>query len=178
MKALTKDFKTVVVAGGCYWGVEEYYRRLEGIIDTQVGFAQGHTENPNYEEVCAADTNHAEVVFLSYNPAAISLEAILDHLFRIIDPTSLNKQGNDVGTQYRCGVYYTTDDEKQTITDFIKQKQADYKRPIVVEVEHLNTFWSADEYHQKYLVKNPSGYCHVDFSVINNDELKESYRRT
>lgn len=165
--------KKLVVAGGCFWGVGEYYRRLKGITSVEVGYAQGHTQNPTYEEVLTHTTNHAEVVYLEYDKSKISLQKVLEHLFRMIDPTSLNKQGNDVGTQYRSGVYYIDEDDKSHIENFIENEQKRHDKKIVVEVEALKKFWPAEEYHQLYLVKNPTGYCHVDMSLIEPHELKK-----
>lgn len=160
----------IVLGGGCFWGVEEYYRRLKGVLSTRVGYAQGVTDHPTYEEVCSMETNHAEVVEVTYDPSILSLEKILEHLFRMIDPTSLNQQGNDIGTQYRTGVYYETADERKVIEKFIAKEQQAYSVPIVVEVEPLKTFWEAEPMHQQYLVKNPNGYCHINFQLIKPSE--------
>lgn len=166
--------KKIVVAGGCFWGVAEYYRRLKGIEHVEAGYAQGITENPTYEQVSYTDSQHAEVVMLEYNEQKISLMKIMEHLFRMIDPTSLNKQGNDVGTQYRTGVYYLDEEDKEIIEGFINLQRKQYDKPIVVEVEALKKFWKAEEYHQEYLVKQPTGYCHVDMSLIEPHEMKEN----
>lgn len=163
--------ETIVVAGGCFWGVEEYFRRLKGTVATKVGYAQGTLEDPTYEEVCAHTSGHAEVVMVTFE-APLTLEKVCEHLFRIIDPTSLNKQGNDVGEQYRTGIYYENEAQKAVIENYIQKRQADYKHKIVVEVQPLVHFWDAETYHQKYLVKNPTGYCHVDFRKIKPEELK------
>lgn len=162
----------IYLAGGCFWGVAEYYRRLKGIESTVVGYAQGHTENPTYREVCTQATNHTETVEVIYHPDEISLERVLEHFFRMIDPTSLNRQGNDVGTQYRSGIYSEDDDELETIKEIVSSYQVHYRAPIVVEVEKLKNFYVAEIEHQDYLVKNPSGYCHIDFSLIKKEELK------
>ena len=165
-------FSKIVVAGGCFWGVEAYYQKLKGINATRVGYAQGGVVDPIYQDVKAQTTGHSEVVELVYNPYQISLVQILEHLFRIINPTSLNQQGEDIGTSYRTGVYFTDSFDEKIIIDFIKQKQIDYKDEIVVEIEKLDIFYNAEEYHQKYLDKNPQGYCHVSFSNIKDDEKK------
>ena len=170
---MTRDFKQIVLAGGCFWGVEEYYRRLAGITDTSVGYAQGTKENPTYKEVCTGETGHAEAVMITYNRAAISLNQILDHYFRIIDPTLLNQQGNDIGTQYRTGIYTMNDNDLLIVRDFIENRRHEYTKPIVVEVEVLKNYFHAEDEHQLYLHKNPNGYCHVDFSKIRPDELKK-----
>lgn len=165
-------YKQIVVAGGCFWGVEEYYRRLKGIENTKVGYAQGHLLNPTYEQVKQGNSLHAEVVWLEYNPSLISLTAILEHLFRMINPTSLNRQGGDIGTQYRTGIYYIDELDRPLILDYLAKRQLDYSQPLALECEKLQTFYDAETYHQKYLIKNPHGYCHVDFSLIRPEEKK------
>lgn len=164
--------KEIVVAGGCFWGVEEYYQRLKGVVDTKAGYAQGDHPHPTYEIVCKGDSNYAEVVKVFYDSNIINLKTILEHLFRIIDPTTLNRQGNDIGVQYRTGIYYSDPNDKIIIDAFLNEKQKHYSKKIVVESKPLTTFYLAEEYHQKYLQKKPSGYCHVDFSKINSAELK------
>lgn len=167
-----QDIRSIVVAGGCFWGVEEYYKRLKGVISTKVGYAQGFTEEPSYEAVCTMETDHAEVVEVTYDANVITLENILEHLFRMIDPLSLNQQGGDVGTQYRTGVYYSDPQDLPIIKAFFAQEQQAYSAPIAVEVEPLKTFWQAEEMHQDYLAKNPRGYCHINFALIKPRELK------
>lgn len=164
--------KKIVIAGGCFWGVEEYYRRLKGIFNTRVGYAQGSIENPSYQQVCTGQTNHAEVVDIEYEENLISLEKILEHLFRIVDPTSLNKQGGDKGTQYRVGVYPSQLEELERIKTYYELRQKDYTKPLVMEAELLRDFYDAEAYHQKYLLNNPSGYCHVNMHLIKDDEKK------
>lgn len=164
--------KEIVVAGGCFWGVEEYFRRAKGIIDTKAGYSQGHKKDATYQEVCNGNTGHAEVVWLTYDPSVISLEKILEHLFRIIDPTTLNRQGNDIGSQYRTGVYTIDAEDTPVIEEFLKQKQKEYNKEIVVEVEPVLNFIQAEDYHQLYLVKNPRGYCHVNMNLLKPEERK------
>ena len=164
--------KKIVLAGGCFWGVEEYYRRLKGVGLTRVGYAQGLKENPTYQEVCTGKTFHAEVVEIEYDPTIISFEKILEHLFRIIDPTSLNKQAHDVGTQYRVGVYPDNDEEIEVVKAYIAKRQNEYSKPIVLEVDRLRDFYDAEAYHQKYLDKNPGEYCHVNMNLIRPEERK------
>lgn len=167
-----QDIRTIVVAGGCFWGVEEYYKRLKGVISTKVGYAQGITESPTYEAVCTMETDHAEVVEVTYDANVITLENILEHLFRMIDPLSMNQQGGDVGTQYRTGVYYQDSQDLPIIKAFFNQEQEAYSAPIAVEVEPLKIFWQAETMHQDYLSKNPQGYCHINFALIKPRELK------
>ena len=169
----TKDSKSIFLAGGCFWGVEAYYMQLKGVINTAAGYAQGHTENPNYNEVCSGTTGHAETTLVIYDPLVISLDDILDHFFRIINPYILNQQGNDIGSQYRTGIYYDNDDMLEPIQNFIAKKQYESDRKIVVEVEELKHFWRAEENHQHYLENNPNGYCHIDLGLAKDDELKE-----
>ena len=164
--------KKIVVAGGCFWGVEEYYRRCRGIISTKVGYAQSNYENPSYEMVKTGDTQAVEAVMVEYDEQTITLTKILEHLFRMIDPTSLNKQKEDIGTQYRTGVYYENKEDLQEIIEYIDSKKGEYQNAIVVEVNKLSNFYNAEDYHQEYLVKNPTGYCHVDFSLLKDDEKK------
>lgn len=164
--------KKIVIAGGCFWGVEEYYRRLKGVGETRVGYAQGLLENPSYQEVCTGRTLHAEVVEVEYDPMILPLTKVLEHLFRIIDPTSLNKQGNDVGTQYRVGIYPVDAEDMDMISAYVTERQKDYAKPLVFEVEFLRDFYDAENYHQKYLVKNPGGYCHVNMGLIRSEEKK------
>lgn len=164
--------KEIVVAGGCFWGVEEYYRRVKGILTTKCGYAQGMIENPTYQQVKTGTTYHAESVYLTYDSQIISAEKIMELLFRIIEPVSLNKQGEDEGTQYRTGIYCLNEDDLKLAHEMIQKLQESYQEKVVVEVEMLDKFYDAEEYHQKYLVKNPAGYCHVDFRKLKPEECK------
>lgn len=163
-KAIPMQAKSVYLAGGCFWGVEGYFERIPGVVDAVSGYANGRTENPSYEDVIYRNTGHAETVKVTYNPDQISLDDVLLYFFRIIDPTSLNKQGNDRGTQYRSGVYTTDPAEQRLVATALARLEAQYSKPIVVENVPLNNFYLAEEYHQDYLLKNPNGYCHVDLN--------------
>lgn len=163
---MDKTLKTITVAGGCFWGVEEYYKRLKGIEETNVGYANGLSDNVTYKEVCTGTTGHVEATWLKYDPSIISLEMIMEHLFRIIDPTSLNKQGGDVGTQYRTGIYSHDNSDLQTIKTFVEEKQRLFNNKVVVEVAPLSNYVLAEPEHQDYLMMNPTGYCHVNFNLI------------
>ena len=154
--------RTIYLAGGCFWGLEAYFQRIDGVVDAVSGYANGKTENPSYEDVSYRDTGHAETVKVTYDADKLSLDDILQYFFRVVDPTSLNKQGNDIGTQYRSGVYYTDPTEKAVIAAALKREQQKYQQPLVVENEPLQNFYDAEEYHQDYLIKNPNGYCHID----------------
>lgn len=163
-ESIPVDARTIYLAGGCFWGVEAYFERIDGVLDAVSGYANGRTENPSYEDVVYRNTGHAETVKVVYNPDKLSLDDILQYYFRIIDPTSLNKQGNDRGVQYRTGVYTTDTAEQAVVAAALTQLQERYKRPVVVKNTALEHFYEAEQYHQDYLMKNPNGYCHVDLS--------------
>ncbi len=164
-----EDFEEIYLAGGCFWGVEAYMERINGVIDATSGYANGNTENPSYEDVVSKDTGHAETVHVKYDPKVIDLEAILLYYFKVINPTSVNKQGNDVGSQYRTGIYYVNDSQLETIERVIENEQKNYDEEIVVEVEPLDKYYLAEEYHQDYLEKNPNGYCHIDLGLADEE---------
>ena len=161
--------KIIYIAGGCFWGVEMYYKKLKGILDTEVGYANGDKENPTYEEVKHHLASHAETLKLKYDDSIISLEKILEHFLRFVDPYSIDKQGEDMGHQYRSGIYYTDEKEKDIIKKYFNNVlEPNYK----IEVLPLLNFYNAEEYHQDYLDKNPNGYCHVNLGLIHKNELK------
>lgn len=162
--AVPVNARTIYLAGGCFWGVEAYFERIDGVLDAVSGYANGRTENPSYEDVVYRNTGHAETVKVVYNPDKLSLGDILQYYFRIIDPTSLNKQGNDRGVQYRTGIYTADAAEQEVVAAALVELQQRYKRPVVVENTALKHFYEAEQYHQDYLLKNPNGYCHVDLS--------------
>ena len=153
--------KKIVLAGGCFWGVEEFLSRLNGVISTEVGYANGRTENPTYEDVCYKNTYFAEVCLVVYDEHILSLENILKEYWSIVDPTSLNRQGPDVGSQYRTGIYYLDESDLNIILKSKEENQKNYSEKIVTEVVPLINYYKAEEYHQKYLKKNPNGYCHI-----------------
>ena len=164
--SLLHPLQTVYLAGGCFWGTEHFFKQVHGVKATQVGYANGHTPHPSYHEVCTDTTGFAETVKVEYDPSEVSLAFLLDLYFRAIDPTSVNQQGNDRGTQYRTGIYYTNKADLSTIEAVVKAQQKHYKQPIRVEVSPLKNFYSAEEYHQDYLDKNPTGYCHLPQSLF------------
>ena len=168
--------REIYVAGGCFWGVEEYFLRIPGVVETCVGYANGHTPYPDYRSVCSGQTGHVEAVRIQYNPKRVTLQTLVQHFFRIIDPTSINKQGNDVGTQYRTGLYYSDASDKDELSALMAEEQSKYDTPLAVELLPLQSFWPAEEYHQHYLKKNPGGYCHIDFSSLHDrdDESLEN----
>ena len=153
--------KEIVLAGGCFWGVEEYLSRIKGVLETKVGYANGNTENPSYEDVKTGTTGHAEACYVKYDEEQLPLEELLKKFWAVIDPTVLNRQGPDEGTQYRTGIYYIDEEDLPIIKASLEEEQKKYEDPIVTEVEPLKCFYDAEEYHQKYLKKNPGGYCHI-----------------
>ena len=164
-KKMNKSDKTkeIHLAGGCFWGLEAYMQKLNGVEDAISGYANGKTENPTYRDLHTS--GHAETVKVIYKPEIISLEDLLTHYLRVVNPVSVNKQGNDIGTQYRSGIYYTDKNDKKVIDNILKKEQTKHDKPIAIEVLPLKHFFEAEEYHQDYLFKNPNGYCHIDLSL-------------
>lgn len=165
----------IYLAGGCFWGLEAYMSRIYGVYDVTSGYANGTTENPSYEDLIYRNSGHAETVHVKYDPDKVSLDVLLDYYFKVIDPTSLNKQGNDKGVQYRTGIYYTNEADKEIIDTRMAIEQKSYSKPIVVEVEPLVHYYLAEEYHQDYLEKNPNGYCHIDLFTVEEVVIKEEW---
>ena len=157
------NLKEIYLAGGCFWGLEAYMQKIKGVEDAVSGYANGKTDNPSYKDLHTS--GHAETVKVVYNPDMVSLEELLEYYLRVVDPVSINKQGNDTGTQYRTGVYYTNNSEKTIIEKVLANEQNKYDKPIAIEVLPLQQFFIAEEYHQDYLDKNPGGYCHIDLSL-------------
>ena len=155
-------FKTIYLAGGCFWGCQKYFDLLSGVTSTEVGYANGPTANPSYQDVCA-DSGHAEAVRVEYDPGFLPLRALLEAYFKVIDPVSVNKQGGDEGIQYRTGIYYVDEADLPTIRAALDDLAKGYDQPLAVECLPLQNFYPAEEYHQKYLEKNPNGYCHIHF---------------
>lgn len=158
--------KEIYFAGGCFWGTEHYFKQINGVISTEVGYANGNTDNPKYEEVYTDTTGYAECVKVIYDPCVITLEYLVELFFRSIDPLSLNRQGNDCGTRYRTGVYYTDSDDIKEIESVFKSVESAVGEPLAVELEPLWNFYPAEEYHQAYLDKNPNGYCHIPLELM------------
>ena len=158
--------KQIYLAGGCFWGIEAYFSMLPGVIKTVSGYANGKSLSPSYKEVCSGTTGYAETVAIDYDSHIISLEDLINHYLDIVDPTTLNQQGNDVGTQYRSGIYYIDEEDNTTIRKILGNEAKKHKDPILVEIKKLENFYPAEEYHQNYLDKNPRGYCHIDLSEV------------
>jgi len=155
-----QEQRIIYLAGGCFWGLEAYMERIQGVTDAVSGYANGKGDTTNYQLLHATD--HAETVKVTYDPNKISLDKLLQYYFRVIDPTSINKQGNDRGRQYRTGIYYQNEQDKAVIEAALKTLQSKFQAPIQIEVEPLKNYVEAEEYHQDYLKKNPNGYCHID----------------
>ena len=155
--------KTIYLAGGCFWGCQKYFDLLDGVVETEVGYANGRTDRPTYEQVKHEHTGHAETVRVVYDPEKLPLRALLDKYFLVIDPTSVNRQGEDEGEQYRTGIYFTDPADGETAAQALSALARRYDKPLAVENQPLRQFWSAEEYHQKYLEKHPDGYCHIHF---------------
>lgn len=172
IQSVNPIYKTIYLAGGCFWGVEAYFSRVPGVVETTVGYANGSIENPTYEDVCTGTTGFTETVKVLFDATIISVEELVLHFFRIIDPYSLNKQGNDVGTQYRSGIYY----DDYSLVEPIKKvmNYLDKEKKFVVELLALKNFYEGEEYHQDYLEKNPRGYCHIDVSGATKSLIDES----
>lgn len=156
----------IYLAGGCFWGLEAYFEKLPGILHAEVGYANGSTEKPSYQDVIN-QSGHAETVYIKYDPTVISTTNIIKAFFKVVNPTSLNKQGNDIGIQYRSGIYYTNEYQKEIALTYIHELQKNYDKSIVTEVLPLDNYYKAEEYHQNYLQKNPHGYCHIDLNDAN-----------
>lgn len=163
MKSEKGGYEKVILGGGCFWGMQELLRQIPGVSHTEVGYSGGSTPEPRYEEVKTGTTGHVESVLVEFDPALLPFEKLLDHYFRMHDPTTLNRQGNDRGTQYRSVIFFTTEAQKQDALAKIQAVDASKKwpKPVVTTVEAAKPFYRAEEYHQDYLIKNPGGYtCH------------------
>lgn len=156
----------IVFAGGCFWGTQHLLSLLHGLRHLTVGYANSDVANPTYEQVCTGVTNAAEAVEVSYNATVVDLTKLIDFFLKSIDPISKNKQGEDRGTQYRTGIYYTTDSQKRAAYDALQRLQKHYDKPLCVELLPLKNFFAAEDYHQDYLDKNPGGYCHISRELM------------
>jgi len=166
--------KKIWLAGGCFWGIEAYFQQLKGVLETRVGYGQGNSADPTYHQVCLGTTGYTEVCELTYDEVVMPLGKVLEHFFRIINPTTLNRQGPDQGTQYRSGIYYGDEAEREIIVQLIQNLQVYYADKIVVEVGPVMDFYLAEEYHQKYLQRTSGGYCHVNLMLAKPEERKQT----
>ncbi|MBO7403987.1 MAG: peptide-methionine (S)-S-oxide reductase MsrA [Clostridia bacterium] len=158
--------KTIYLAGGCFWGCEQFFLQFDGVLSTLVGYANGNTENPTYEDVKHRGSGHAETVKIDFDEEVISLTELLDDYFLVIDPLSVNRQGEDEGVQYRTGIYYDDESLLPEIRARVAKEAERLGQPLAVEVLPLENFYEAEEYHQKYLEKHPGGYCHIPGSMM------------
>lgn len=158
--------KEIYLAGGCFWGTEHFFKQVNGVTATEVGYANGHTDNPTYQQVCTHTTGHAETVHVTYDEAIVDLPFLLDLYFMAIDPTSVNKQGEDEGPQYRTGIYYVDPADRPAIEARLAAEAQRHSLPLAVEVKPLRCFYRAEDYHQDYLDKNPTGYCHLPLALF------------
>ena len=157
--------KTIYLAGGCFWGTQKFFDQFDGVVRTEVGYANGPDSAPTYQDVCKS-SGHAETVLIEFDEDRISLAGLLRYYFMVIDPVSVNRQGHDVGIQYRTGIYYTDPDMLPVIREICDEEAVKIGAPLAVEVEPLVNFFPAEEYHQKYLDKTPGGYCHIPASYL------------
>ena len=159
-----RNTETAIFAAGCFWGVEEYFSRVKGVMKSESGYTGGTKKNPTYEEVCTGKTGHAESVRIIFDPKVVNYDKLLKHFWEIHDPTSLNKQGNDIGSQYRSAIFFTNPQQEMVAKNSLEKlaKSGKYSKKIVTEILPEKEFYLAEEYHQDYLKKNPRGYCHID----------------
>ncbi len=174
-QAVGKEYETATFAAGCFWGTEEFFRKIDGVISTEVGYTGGSTTNPKYDEMHDGHTAHAESANIVFDQKKVSYEKLLEYFFKMHDPTTLNQQGNDVGNQYRSAIFYNSEKQKKEAVLFKEkvEKSKAWKKPIVTEITESKKFWSAEEYHQKYLVKHPGGYDNHFLRKITFDNLKK-----
>ncbi len=162
------QYETAILAAGCFWGVQYYFDQVPGVIESEVGYIGGDIENPSYIMVCYNDTHHAEAISIKFDPKKISYETLLKHFFRMHNPTQLNRQGPDVGDQYRSAIFYQNDAQKSAAEKIIKElnESKEFKNPIVTTLEASRIFWPAEDYHQKYTEKTGMGMCHIPYAPL------------
>lgn len=168
MNNKAQNIQEIYFAGGCFWGTEHFFKQVRGVVETETGFANGKADivNPSYEQVYTDSTGYAETVRVQYDESKVSLAFLVKMFFAAIDPLSVNQQGHDIGTRYRTGVYYVSDEQLPAIRQIFEVQQAKYSQPLAVELLPLQSFYPADEYHQDYLDKHPDGYCHLPLSLF------------
>ena len=158
--------QTAIFGAGCFWGVQAYFDQVPGVVSTVVGYSGGHVANPTYEDVCSHTTGHAEVTQVEFDPSKISYRDLVRQFFRMHDPTQVNRQGPDVGENYRSAIFYTSDEQKTEAEDVKKMVQKTFDKPIATEVTRASEFYKAEEYHQKYFEKTGTGACHVPYAPL------------
>lgn len=158
---------TAIFAAGCFWGVQFYFDQVPGVVNTEVGYIGGHTENPTYEQVCSHTTGHAEATKIEFDPEKITYETLLKQFFRMHDPTQLNRQGPDVGDSYRSAIFYLDDNQKDEAQKIIGGlNKSEFNGKIVTSLEKAGTFWPAEDYHQKFTEKTGRGMCHIPYAAV------------
>jgi len=157
---------TIYLAAGCFWGTQYYFDQIPGVLESTVGYMGGHVDNPTYEQVCYEDTGHTEAVKIVFDPAVVPLINLLEQFFYMHDPTQLNRQGLDTGSQYRSAIFYAYDEQERVVSEVITSSKSKFKDPIVTEVSKAGTFWPAEEYHQKYTERTGRGVCHVAYKDL------------
>lgn len=155
-----------IFAAGCFWGVQAYFDQVPGVIETEVGYTGGHTENPSYEEVCTHTTGHAEALMLTFDPEQVDYETLVRQFFRMHDPTQLNRQGPDIGDSYRSAIFYVNDEQKAIAERVKAALQSEFSKPIVTEITNASKFYKAEEYHQKFTQKTGRGMCHIPYAPL------------
>jgi methionine-S-sulfoxide reductase len=163
---MPNKLETAIFAAGCFWGVQYYFDQVPGVVKTTVGYTGGHTSNPTYEAVCSHTTGHAEATKLEFDPAIVDYETLVKQFFRMHDPTQMNRQGPDVGDQYRSAIFYTSERQKQIAEQLKQTQQATIDKPIVTEITPASTFYAAEEFHQKFTEKTGHGMCHIDYAPV------------
>ena len=161
----------VILGAGCFWGVQDYFDQIPGVLETTVGYSGGHLPHPTYEAVCSGKTGHAEVVQIAYDASVLRLEVMLQHFFRMHDPTQHNRQGPDVGSQYRSILFYSNQAEQAIMERIRTQQQANHSDPIVTEISPQQYFYPAEEYHQKFVQKTGRGSCHIPYQPLTSSEI-------
>ncbi len=160
--------EVAIFSAGCFWGVQYYFDQVPGVIETEVGYIGGHTDNPTYQQVCSHTTGHAEAAKITYDPEKVSYGTLLKQFFRMHDPTQLNRQGPDIGDSYRSAIFYQDDEQKRQAREMLDElsKSGKYDKPIATSLEKADKWWPAEDYHQKYTEKTGMGACHVDYAKV------------
>lgn len=161
-----ESFMNATFAAGCFWGVQYYFDQVPGVTNTVVGYTGGHTQNPTYEDVLTHTTGHAEAVMLEFDPQEVSYETLVRQFFRMHDPTQLNRQGPDVGDNYRSAIFYHDDEQRETVERIVEELQSSFDQPIVTQIVSASEFYEAEEYHQKFTEKTGRGMCHIEYAPI------------
>lgn len=161
--------QTIYLAAGCFWGIEAYMKKLDGVLDTEVGYMGGVAPKPSYKQVCTGKTGHAETVRIVFDQTRLPLARLLKHFYRLHNPSSLNRQGNDIGSQYRSAIFYTNDQQLEMAKQQLVSWGQEHNRKAVTEISKAREFYPAEDYHQDYLDKNPGGYCHVDLKLADQN---------